>query len=206
MAFMRITPFAALTVLALLLAAGCFGWEYDTTYGGVAFSRVRFEKDLAIGVLKEDSVIGGRPCRKGWVHMKSNGVPVGFTAARDIDLGRFVIPAGTWVFQDANGVVTVCAFPRDTSVQGHLCRGGCGGSEGVQAAFYPDGALKQYFLRHDTEIQGIPCKAGSVTESIELYENGRLKACALSRDLSQGGRTRPAGARIRFDPEGAILW
>lgn len=202
---MKRTLLAMLSIVATVVAAGCFGWQYNTSYAGVAFAKVRIERGLAIGLLKEDTVIAGRPCRAGWVHVRANGIPAGFTAARDIDAGRFTIPAGTWVFQDAAGVVTVCAFPRDTQVQGHLCRGSWMGPEGVQAAFYPSGALKQYFLRSDTVIQGIPCKAGSMDESIELYENGRLKACALGVDLVRGGRAYAKGRRVHFDPEGRIL-
>ena len=190
---------------AVLLLAGCFDWQYDVTIKGVAFSKVRTEDNgLVIGQLKEDTLIGGRPCKRGWVHLRLNGVPVDFTASRDIDLGRFRIPAETWVFQNEQGVVTVCAFPRDTEVQGHLCHGS-GGPKGVQAAFYPDGALKQYFLRHDTRIQGIPCKAGIFDESIELHASGRLKACVLSEEFVSDGRTYPKGTRLRFDPDGRII-
>jgi len=192
-------------LLAIAALGGCFGWSYDTTYAGVAFRRVRVERGLAIGVIREDTVIAGRPCKAGWVHLRSSGIPAGFTASRDIALARFTIPADTWVFQDAGGAVTVCAFPRDTEVQGHLCKGGWGGSEGVQAAFYPDGALKQYFLTADTVIDGLPCKAGAFNESVELYANGRVKACALSRAFSIGGRTFPKGARLRLSPEGRVV-
>jgi hypothetical protein len=196
---------ALLPFLAVSILGGCFGWKYDTTYAGVPFSKVRVERDLAIGMISEDTVIAGRPCKRGWVHLKPNGIPVGFTASRDIPLERFTIPADTWVFQDAAGNVTVCAFPRNTKVQGHLCKGGWGGSEGVQAAFYPDGALKQYYLTVDTEVQGVPCKAGALNESVELYANGRIKACALSRDFVSGGRTYTGGSRVRFSPEGRVV-
>jgi hypothetical protein len=190
---------------AALLLAGCFDWHHDVTVQGVAFSKVRMEDNgLVIGVLKEDTVIGGRPCKRGWVHLQPNGVPVGFTASREIDLGRFKIPADTWVFQNQDGVVTVCAFPRDTEVQGHLCRGS-GGPGGVEAAFYPDGALKEYFLCHDTRIQGIPCKAGVFNEAIWLHENGRLKFCVLSEELVRDGRTYQKGTRLQFDPQGRII-
>lgn len=194
----------ALGVAALIIVA-CSQWQYGVTIKGVAFNKVRInERGLVIGVLKEDTIIGGRPCQRGWVHLHSNGVPAGFTAAKPIDLTRFTIPAETWVLQNSNGAVTVCAFPRDTEVQGHLCRGS-GGPEGVQAAFYASGALKQYFLRRDTKIQDIPCKAGVFNQSIELHENGRLKACVLSESLERNGQTYQRGERIQFDPEGRIL-
>jgi hypothetical protein len=119
-------------------------------------------------------------------------------------MARFKIPSDTWVIQSEFGVVMVCAFPRDTVVQGHLCSGS-GGPKGVQAAFYPDGALKQYFLRHDTRIDGVQCKAGSYDESIELHENGRLKACVLSEDLVRDGHTYQRGMRLHFNADGHIV-
>jgi hypothetical protein len=188
-----------------LLPAGCAEWKYNVSEHGVAFSKVRdVENGLIIGTLKEDTLIDGRPCKQGWVHLRTNGVPAGFTAAREIDLGRLAIPADTWVLQDENGVVTICAFPRDTEVQGHLCRGN-GGPKGVQSAFYPSGALKRYFLRHDTRIQGVPCRGGLFNESIELYEDGGLKGCALSEDFVHDGRRYAKGTHLRFDPKGQVL-
>lgn len=197
--------FALVLCIAALLIAGCSDWQYNVTVMGVAFRKVRMDKSgLVIGVLKEDTFIGGRPCQRGWVHLYSNGVPSAFTAAKPIDLARFTIPAESWVLQNLDGIVTVCAFPRDTQVQGHLCRGS-GGPTGVQAAFYASGALKQYFLRSDTTIQGIPCKAGVFNQSIELHENGRLGACVLSESLTRDGRTYEKGLRIQLDPEGRIV-
>jgi hypothetical protein len=199
----QFTRFIGATVALLL--AGCSDWQRDVTVKGVAFDKVRTEDSgLVIGVLKADTVINGRPCQQGWVHLSSNGVPVGFTAFRKIDLGRFKIPAGTWVFQNDAGVVTVCAFPRDTEVQGHLCRGS-GGPKGIQAAFYADGALKQFFLSQHTRIQGIPCKAGPFNESVFLHENGRLKQCVLGEEIVRDGRSYPRGTLLRFNPEGRIL-
>jgi hypothetical protein len=190
---------------ALVIPAGCFQWQYDATVMGVPFSKVRVEDGIVIGQLREDTVIAGRPCERGWVHLASNGVPIGFTAFREIDFGRFKAPAETWVMQNKDGVVTVCSFPRDTEVQGHLCRGGWGGSEGPQAAFYPDGALKEFFMRQDTRIQGVPCKAGIFSQSISLHENGGLKSCVLSEDYVRDGRTYPKGTHLRLDPDGRII-
>ncbi len=86
---------------------------------------------------------------------------------------RDTIPAGTWVFQEPDGAITVCAFPRDTEVQGHLCRGS-GGPEGVQTALYADGGLKQFFPQGTVRIDGVPCSASLFEAGIELHPNGRL--------------------------------
>jgi hypothetical protein len=200
----KIKSYAAvlLAFASALLVAGCEG--RDMAVNGVHLSNARTsESGLVIGQLKDDAVIGDRPCKHGWVQIDANGVPVGFTASREIDLGRFKIPADTWVIQNGDGVVTACAFPQDTEVQGHLCSGGglLGGAEGIQTAFYPDGALKSYFLRADTRIQGIPCMA-TVFVPVDLYEDGGLKACALSEEIVRDGHTYPKGARLRFDSNG----
>lgn len=189
---------------AALALCGCFQWEYDVSENGVAFSQVRTQDGgVVIGQLREDTLIAGRPCRKGWVHLHPNGVPLGFTASRDIDLGRLRIPSGTWVFQDAGGVVTVCAFPCDTPVQGFVCHG-TGGPKGAEAAFYPDGALKEFFLPRDTRIQGIPCKAGAFNEAVFLYESGRLKSCVLGEEVVLDGRPYQRGSPLQLDPEGRV--
>jgi hypothetical protein len=189
---------------AAFILVGCFQWHYDVTEGGIAFDRVRVEENgLLVGELKEDTLISGRLCKKGWIHVLSSGVPVAFTAARDFNAWRFTIPAGTWVFQNGAGVVTVCAFPRDLEVQGYVCRGS-GGPKGVQTAFYADGSLKEFFLPHDTKIQGVPCRSGLINEAVELHPNGRLKACALSEDYVRDGRVYAKGTRLRFDRDGRI--
>jgi hypothetical protein len=193
-----------LALASLLTPAGCAEWQRDITLHGVEFQQARTEPGgLVIGRLKTDTRIGGRPCAKGWLHLHPNGVPAGFTAARAIDLPRLQIPAGTWVKQNEAGVVTVCAFPRDLTVQGHDCRG-TGGPTGVQAAFYPDGALKQFYPPRATRIDGVPCDRGLLRGSIELHANGRLKSALLSEDLARDGRTYPKGTRVTLDAEGRV--
>ena len=198
--------------LALVIAGGAslplFGgwvsWEHDATIKGIAFEKSRVDSNgLIIGKLRTNTVIAERPCAKGWLHLHSNGVPAGFTASEDIRVARFTAPAGTWVIQDAAGVVRICAFPKNTRVQGHDCRG-TGGSKGVQAAFYPDGSLKEFYLVRPTRIDGVPCDTGLVRGRLELHQNGRLKSCRLSADFTHDGVTFRKGARIDFDSEGHV--
>lgn len=201
----RYIALALLAAIILALSAGCSDWKYDVTHQGIAFSKFKTEPNgLAIGLLNADTIVGHRPCKQGWLHLHPNGVPAAFTAAAGIDLGKFKIPADTWVLQNADGMVMVCAFPQDTKVQGHWCRG-TGGPKGVQAAFYPDGALKQYYPVRETEIDHVPCGTGLVSGWIELHENGRLKSGVLSRDLVREGRNLSKGTRLNLDPAGRIL-
>jgi hypothetical protein len=126
----------------------------------------------------------------------------GFTAASNIVLSRFVIPSNTWVFQNNDGIVTKCAFPSDTEVQGHVCRGSSLGSEGVQTAFYPDGALKQFYTRKTVQIDGVQCKTGLFQPGIELYENGSLRSATLAAEFDCHGRVYRKNERLQLTPEG----
>jgi len=187
--------------LCLPLLAGC--WQKNVELHGVKFQEARVERDgFVIGYIGADAIVGGRPCRQGWVHLHPNGTPAGFTASQDIALARFMIPAGTWVFQDQQGIVTVCAFPRDIEIQGRLCRGGSVGSEGVQTAFYADGALKQFFAPKPVRIDGIPSGTSLFKHGIELFQNGRLRSITLTEDLILDGRIHHKGDRIDLTPEG----
>jgi hypothetical protein len=181
---------------------GCLDWQQNVELHGVKFQTARVQDNgYVIGSIAADATVGGRPCRAGWLHLHPNGTPAAFTASQDIALPRFTIPAGTWVFQNSGGIVTVCAFPRDTEIQGQLCSGN-GGPEGVQAAFYPDGALKQFFAPRPVLINGIPCGANVFQPGIQLYENGRLQSATLSDDITLNGRVHHAGERIHLTPDG----
>ncbi|MBW7897096.1 MAG: hypothetical protein H3C27_18480 [Opitutaceae bacterium] len=155
-----------------------------------------------IGRIGADTIVAGRPCRQGWIHLHPNGTLAGFFAAQDITLARFTIPAGTWVSQDDQGVVVVCAFPRDVEIQGHLCRGGIGGSEGVRTAFYRDGALKEFYSRKPGRIDGIPCKSNLLKAGITLYEDGRLQSAIVAEDFVHEGREYRKGDLLQLTPEG----
>jgi len=146
----------------------------------------------------------GRPCRKGWVHLYPDGSLAAFSAAQDIPLPRFTIPAGTWVQQDPAGAVKVCSFPANTELQGHLCAGGFGGSEGVQAAFYPTGALREFFAPQPVKIDGIPCNNSLFQRPIELYEDGHLRSATLNEDFSLDNQTFHKGERINLTSDGHV--
>lgn len=191
---------------SLLLTAGLAADSpRDVTLHGVIFTKVRTGADgVHVGHIDTETVIGGRACRAGSLHLHPDGTPAAFTAAQEIPLARVKIPAGTWVSQNPDGVVTTCAFPEDTLVQGHLCRG-TGGPKGVQVAFYPDGALRQFFLARPATIDGVPCGTGLVRGAVELHENGRLKSCRLGQNLERDGRKLRKGTRITLAPDGRIL-
>lgn len=179
-------------------------WQRDVTLHGVMFTKVRTaDNGIHIGEIDTETVIGGRACRPGWLHLHPDGTPAAFTAAREIVLPRVTIPAGTWVMQDASGTITTCAFPADTPVQGHLCRS-TGGPKGTQVAFHADGSLRQFFPAQPTVIDGIPCATGLVRGSIELHPDGRLKSCLLARDHVIDGVKHRKGKRLTLTPAGKV--
>lgn len=174
------------------------------TLHGVIFTRMRTGADgIHVGQIDTETVVGGRDCRAGWLYLHPDGTPAAFIAAHEMVLPRATIPAGTWVMQDPAGIITAYAFPRDTDVQGHLCHG-TGGPKGVQTAFYPNGALKQFFPPHPTIIDGVPCAMGVVRGVIELHENGRLKSCLLGKAWVHAGRKLRKGTRITLKPDGQL--
>ncbi len=196
----------------LLLGAACLllttglaaAWQRNVTLHGVVFTKVRTGANgLHVGHIDTETVVGGRACRAGWLHLHPDGTPAAFTAAQEIVLPRITIPAGTWVRQNDAGVITICAFPTDFLVQGHLCRG-TGGAKGVQSSFYPDGALRQFYLARPATIDGVPCDTGLIHGAVELHENGRLKSCRLAQALVRDGRKLRKGARISFTPDGQL--
>jgi hypothetical protein len=179
-------------------------WQRNVTLHGVLFTKVRTADDgLHIGEIDTETVVGDRACRPGWLHLHPDGTPAAFTAAREITLPRVTIPAGTWVMQDAAGTITTCAFPADTLIQGHNCRG-TGGSKGVQVAFHPDGALRQFFPAKPTAIDGVPCDNGLARGGVELHPDGRLKSCMLSRDHVIDGVKHRKGKRLNLTPDGKV--
>ncbi len=191
--FLLSALFSLLLLPAAVLAAG---WQRDVTLHGVLFTKVRTAPDgLHIGQIDTETVVGGRACRAGWLHLHPDGTPAAFTAAQAIVLPRVTIPAGTWVTQNPEGVITVCAFPQDTEVQGHLCRG-TGGPKGVQTTFYADGALRQFFPVAPVVVDGVPCATGLMRGSIELHPDGRLKSCLLARDHVTAGMKHRKGTRL----------
>lgn len=179
-------------------------WQRNVTLHGVMFTKVRTADDgIHIGEIDTETVVGGRACAPGWLHLHPDGTPAAFTAAHEIVLPRVTIPAGTWIMQDASGTITTCAFPADTLVQGHLCRG-TGGPKGTQVSFHADGSLRQFFPAKPTVIDGVPCATGSVRGAIELYADGRLKSCLLDRDHVIGGVKYRKGKRLTLTPDGQV--
>lgn len=203
---------AYLTVLLAVFVSVLFSaqvrgaeWKKNITIDGIAYDQVKVEPDgKTIGYLAAAAEIRERPCARDWVHLHPNGELALFKLQRDLELPVLKLPADTWVFQNENGLVVCCAFPKDTEVQGQLCRG-TGGPKGAQVALYDSGRLKQFFPTKPTRIDVVLCDTSLIKGSVVLYENGRLKSCLLAEDLKQEAKTFSKGMRVKFDETGKAI-
>lgn len=195
---------AAALLTSALTAAAADRVPAHPSVSALPLTRVKvMPTGAVIATLTADTIIAGQPCAKGWLHLHPNGRPEGFTASAPIDHPRMRIPAGTWVVLTPEGVIRLCAFPEDIDLQGHRCRG-TGGPKGVQVAFHPDGAIRQFYLTQPTRIDGVPCDDGLIRGAVFLHPNGRLQSCRLSEPFERDGRRYERGTRLTFDDTGRL--
>jgi hypothetical protein len=188
-----------------LLIACPMNWQKNVTKNGIYFKKLRYNEDLKsyTGFIDTDINTGGYSCQKGWIRFFDNWQLKSFVTTQDLNLSDNYIPAGTWIEFDRSGRIRLCAFPRDTSVRGIVCKGTSGNPKGFHTTFYPDGALKYCCPVTDLEIKGIPCKSGFF-EIIGLHPNGNLMECELSRDFVLNDLSLKKGEKIRLNPDRSL--
>ena len=166
-------------------------------------TKMRQQGGVTIAQLQSPAQIDGFPCAAGWVHFAESGKLQAFYLGETDTIGGNEIPKGTWVRLYPDLTLRFCSFPENTNIQGYLCRGGFGGSEGVTTGFYPSGRLQSFFPPKDIEIQGIPCRA-TPFGPVFLYENGNLKQLTLARDIVIEGRSFDEGQTVVLDERGEV--
>jgi len=165
---------------------------------------VRSQGGVTIARLARPEAIDGFPCAADWVHFHESGRLRAFYLGETATIQGHGIPEGTWVRLNPDLTLLSCSFPRDTEIEGYVCRGGFGGSEGVTTGFHPGGRLSAFFPPEDIVIQGIPCRA-TPFGPIYLYENGNLRKFTLARDIVVGGRELSAGQTVALDEGGNLI-
>jgi hypothetical protein len=166
-------------------------------------SQIRQSDKVMIARLDNAIPIDGFSCASGWVHFTAEGRLQAFYLAETSDIQGNPIPKGTWIRLHPDQTLQFCCFPEDTTIQGYLCDGGRGGSEGVTTSFYPSGKLKSFYSPKDAVIHEIPCQAG-LFQMISLYENGNLKQFTLSQNVVISGRNLFAGQTVIMDEGGQV--
>jgi hypothetical protein len=166
-------------------------------------SHVRRSRNVTIAQLQNPTQIDGFSCAAGWIHFSESGHLQAFYLAENSTIQDNQLPKGTWIRLRADQTLQLCFFPKETIIQGYMCDGGRGGSEGVTTSFYPGGRLESFYTPKDAVIHGIPCQAGPF-QPIYLYENGNLKQFTLSQDSIISGRNLSEGQTIVLNDHGEV--
>ena len=158
--------------------------------------------------LKSAEEFGGYSCAAGYAWFFADGRLSSCTVSRETAFGEISVPTGSEIFLTAEGHPRFVFLGHDVRLNGRLCRGG---KRAYSTAFYPEGKLKTVWLAEDSVVDGVPCmRAGFVADvfggggETDFHENGRLKGCKLSRDLTLEGHTFRSGEHIRLDSNGKL--
>ena len=198
---------AAFIMLGVLLStAGCAPWqvgaEKDVVKNGMMFKSFReFDDGTKVGVLAEDMVIDGWPCKKDFIVFHSDWRLDELELSRDFERNGVFMPAGTRVFPDAAGSPGACMFPRDMEIQGYRVRGT--GKNGFMTRFYRTGNLMLFWTKDPVEVDGVICK-DSWFDGIYLHDNGRLRECVLGEPGTIGAVTYAKGTHLWLDESGNV--
>jgi hypothetical protein len=187
------------TVLAVVVVAGC--GVSQTAHPRPVTHRTK---------LKQDTVIQGYPCAKGYQWFYADGQLSECFISRDIDVGEAHIPKGSIIqlfpVQDVRRRLIGVMLNHDTVISGVRCSGGnwlLGPAEGAGTTLYPNGKLYACSLVEDQVVQGVPCrhddgpvgilyglwvKHQDYDLGIEFYPSGKLKSCGLAEDF--GGQKK----------------
>ncbi|MDR3746375.1 MAG: hypothetical protein P4K80_09625 [Acidobacteriaceae bacterium] len=145
--------------------------------------------------LRQDTVIQGYPCAKGYAWFYADGRLERCSVSRETTFGEAKIPVQSIIVLLPEGGPKYAMLNRDTVIAGSTCRGGglLGPSEGAMTAFYLSGKLKQCWLAGDQIVQGVPCRSGglfgdALGEGVKFYESGRLNSCKLSQEFASQHR------------------
>jgi hypothetical protein len=156
----------------------------------------------------EAAEIQGLTC-VGSVEYYQDGKLTSCTLAREDTLSGQPLPAGTIVHLTPEGYLDWCFLQQNTVIQGHLCRGS--GHE-FMTGFHPNGQLKTAWLAQDEIIQRVPCakyRFMSVLfgggERTLFDENGRLRYCTLSDNITIEGQNLRKGDKVLFDKNGKLV-
>ncbi|MCL1893750.1 MAG: hypothetical protein FWG02_05910 [Holophagaceae bacterium] len=171
---------------------------------GLPLQKIKLYQNAIVAKLETETLINGFPCAAGYVHFTPSGHVKTFFLAKETVIQNNIIPRNTWVELNEEFNLKRCSFPRDTIIQGYLCRGGSGGAKGIRTWFYPSGKLEGFFAPKNIVVNNIPCKS-SVFHPVYLYENGSLKECTLARDTIIGGKSFPKGTKIILDHTGEVV-
>lgn len=186
------TLFQVMIIAGSVLAAACHVKE-DTQYK--LFSKTFYRHgQLWSGILKEPMMVQSYPCT-GRVIFDSAGFVYEFILSKDYNIHGHLIPEKSIinVYEKTKSVF----LSEPTDIQGYLIPGG----KYVFQSFTMDtaGHMISFFPEDDLEIDGIPCRG---LRNIQLYPDGRLWVCTLSREYESGDTIYPPDTYLLIDESG----
>jgi hypothetical protein len=159
--------------------------------------------------LRAPTVLDGTRCARvgGFLDgrratLYANGRLESCAIAGEIDWFGHRLPAGTWIFQHPDGAPRHVYLSRDSSLQGHRCRGS--GWGGWQTTFHANGALRTCWLAEREVVDGVPCQRATFRGEIRgntstvLREDGSLRSCRAAADVTRAGRVFRKGERVEL--------
>ncbi|MFP5228231.1 MAG: hypothetical protein ACLGXA_11450 [Acidobacteriota bacterium] len=160
---------------------------------GVSLCRAS-EPNAIRNKVARNTTIQGYPCARGAAWFYPDGALDQCTLSRAAAVGDLRVPRGSVIELWADGGVRYVMLPRAMALAGFRVRGGSQHalSRGVTTAFYRNGELHSFYLVRNQVIAGVPCRGGAWNtftdplggeNLVELYPNGKLESCALSRDF-----------------------
>jgi hypothetical protein len=145
----------------------------------------------------------------GLVSFHENGRLYRFALAESRSVTGQPLPRGTLIAMSPEGTLDWCFLPRDSEIQGHLCKGR---SDNWATSFYPNGKLKTCWLAHDQVIQRIPCGEATFLSEIsggktgtQFYDNGQLAGCRLAGEITIQSVTFKKGEHLQLNREGKVV-
>lgn len=194
-------------IASLFCLSSCVKWDSNKVINGIEFSKIRYETlnddtVAVIGYLVKNKIIEKYPCAKDWVHFTKDWRIKLLRLSENSIINNYSYPKDTWIkFDDEHNVI--CVFPRNTNVQGYLCKGD-GNVKGISTSFYKNGRLHSFYSENDVLIGEVFC-LGGMLHNIELFDNGALKECTIARDKEIHGILYNKYTRVSFDENGNIV-
>ena len=184
-------------ILFLILLISCKGGDKGRMMHLGTWDHEKYGT-LHVKFLKKSKTLQNYPCKRGKVRFHNNGQILSFKTTDQVSLDQGMVPSGSRIYMYPGGTPENVFLSADTEVQGYQISSR-NRMLPWQLSLYCGGELRNFRSAIDLEIDGIPC---SHRQDIELYPDGRLLSCHLSRGIQGKDNNFPAGSRIMMDRHG----
>lgn len=148
--------------------------------------------------LTKSKTLQDYPCKWGKVRFHNNGRILSFKTTEEVSLDQGIVPSGSRIYTYPGGKLEYIHLSADMKAQEYQVSG-MNRMLPWQLSLYCGGELRSFRSAVDLEIDSIPC---SHRQDIELYPDGRLMSCQLSRGIQGKDTVFPAGNKILMDRHG----